>query len=188
MINNKLPVAGPPDVNYWDSRDNDVYNKGAMVLHTMRNIINDSTLFFDILQTFYREHAALSHVTTSDFIELVERKTGKDWGTFFRTYLYRREVPVLSICYGAYNNDHEPIMTNPENARFIAAKWVNVQEGFTMPIDMNCDNSEAHSIFEVSTKATLFYLEESVSGNMWICNKRLSYFKIETDRNLLNQL
>ena len=103
-IKNKLPVVGPANVSYWNSRDNDVYNKGAMVLHTIRNVLNDSTLFFDILQTFYREHASSSHVTTADFIEVVERKTGTDWDKFFEAYLYRREVPVLYWYYDPAGN------------------------------------------------------------------------------------
>ncbi|HBH85825.1 MAG: hypothetical protein A2X05_00370 [Bacteroidetes bacterium GWE2_41_25] len=188
MINNKLPVAGPPDVNYWDNRDNDVYNKGAMVLHTMRNIINDSLLFFDILQTFYREHAAASHVTTADFIEIVERKTGKDWDKFFEAYIYRREVPVLNLCYGKYDSNKNPVNSDSKNATFIAARWINVPDGFTMPIEMNCNDSEAPAIFEVSTNATLFSLKNSVSCNQWICNKRLSYFKTITDKNLLKEI
>ena len=94
-VKNKFPLVGPRDVSYWDYKDGDVYGKGALVLHTMRNVINDSTFFFNILQTFYREHAAKSHVTTADFKEVVERKTGKNWDKFFEAYLYTREVPVL---------------------------------------------------------------------------------------------
>jgi len=188
MINNKLPVVGPPDVSYWDNSDNDVYNKGAMVLHTMRNIINDSLLFFDILQTFYREHAGKSHVTTADFTELVERKTGKDWSTFFKVYLYQREVPVLHICYCTYNSDRVPVITDPGSATFIAAKWKNVPEDFIMPVDMNYNDGDTTVILQVSTKAALFKLEKRTSGKQGICNKRLSYFKTLTDNSLLKEI
>ena len=188
MINNKLPVVGPPDVSYWDNRDNDVYNKGAMVLHTVRNIINDSTLFFDILQAFYSEHAAKSHVTTTDFIDLVERKTGKDWSNFFKVYLYQREVPVLNICYCTYNADNVLITTDPETATFIAAKWINVPEGFIMPVDLNYTDGEAPFILEVSAEITLFKLEKRTPGNQLIWNRRLSYFQTKTDESLLNEV
>ena len=197
MINNKLPVVGPTDVSYWDSGDNDVYNKGAMILHTMRNIINDSTLFFEILQTFYSEHAAKSHVTSSDFIELVERKTGKDWSQFFKVYLYQREVPVLQICYCTYNTDQVPVVTDSGSATYIAARWINVPEGFIMPVDMNYSDGETQVILEVSAKASLFKLFDMAPitkwrhmepGNKWICNKRFSYFQTITDESLLNEV
>ena len=84
-----------------------MYGKGALILHTIRNILNDSTLFFDILQTFYREHAAKSHVNTDDFKEIVERKTGQNWDKFFEAYLHDRKVPVLKWYFGAYDLEEE---------------------------------------------------------------------------------
>jgi len=189
MINNKLPVTGPPDTGYWNDKDNDVYNKGAMVLHTIRNIVNDSILFFNILQTFYREHAATSHVTTADFIEVVERKTGKDWDKFFEVYLYRREVPVLCWYSGTYNNNSQvPGNTSMNNTPFIAAKWINVPEGFSMPVSINCKDNESSEIFEVSTKPAMFFLKMNVPCNKLTCNKRLSYFDSVTDKRLLKEI
>ena len=38
LIKNKKPLIGPYDVNYWDYKDTDVYMKGALILHTLRNI------------------------------------------------------------------------------------------------------------------------------------------------------
>jgi len=188
MINNKLPVAGPPDVSYWNSKDNDIYNKGAMILHTIRNIVNDSTLFFDILQTFYYEHAASSHVTTADFIEIVERKTGKDWDKFFEAYLYRREVPVLYLYFVPYDNYKDTDSTIVKNMPFVAAKWTNVPEGFTMPVSMYCKEGEISATIEVSTRPTLFYINEMTSCKLLTCNKRLSYFNAVKDISVLNEV
>jgi aminopeptidase N len=188
MINNRIPVVGPPDVNFWDKKDNDVYNKGAMILNTIRNIVNDSALFFNILQTFYREHAALSHVTTADFKELIEGETGKDWSKFFEAYLYRREVPVLRICYCAYNSNNEPVISIPEKATFIIAKWTNVPDGFTMPIDINCKENNGSAIFDVSTKATGFNLDKPEGCNHLILNGRLSYYNTEIFKKLPQDL
>jgi len=184
-IRNKLPVVGPKDVSYWNNRDNDVYNKGAMVLHTLRNVLNDSTLFFDILQTFYREHAASSHVTTADFIEVVERKTGKDWGKFFETYLYRREVPLLYWYYGSVSKGEGQDTVNRKVMPVIAAKWMNVPDGFSMPVDFYCKEENVSVRIEVTTKPTLFYLEDLTACSKLICNKKLSYFDAVTDVSVI---
>lgn len=184
-IKNKLPVVGPTDVSYWNNRDNDVYNKGAMVLHTLRNVLNDSTLFFDILQTFYREHAALSHVTTADFIEVVERKTGKNWDKFFETYLYRREVPVLCWYYGSVSKDEGQGTVDRKIVPVVAAKWLNVPEGFSMPVEFYCKEENVSARIEVTTKPTLFYLEDMTACSKLICNKKLSYFDAVTDISVL---
>lgn len=187
LIKNKLPVVGPPDVRYWNKSDNDVYNKGAMVLHTMRNVMNDSTLFFDILQTFYREHAVSSHVTTADFIEVVERKTGKDWGKFFEAYLYSREVPVLYWYYSPVDKEAHYGNLDRKDVSVIAAKWLNVPEGFSMPVDYYCKEQNIYVRIEVTAKPTLFYFDDMTTCGKLICNRRLSYFDAVTDINVMTE-
>ena len=184
-IKNKLPVVGPTDVSYWNNSDNDVYNKGAMVLHTLRNVLNDSTLFFDILKTFYREHAASSHVTTADFIEVVGRKTGKDWDKFFDTYLFLREVPVLYWYYGTVSKDEGQGTVESKVVPVIAAKWLNVPVGFSMPVEFYCKEENISVRIEVTTKPTLFYFDEMTACSKLICNRRLSYFDAVKDISVL---
>lgn len=185
-VNNKLPVVGPKDVNYWDYKDGDAYGKGALVLHTLRNAINDSTVFFDILQTFYREHAAKSHVTTSDFVEVVERKTGKNWDKFFETYLYDRRVPVLKWYFGSYDfsrNSNKNSIAIP----FVAAKWTNVPDGFTMPVTLSCKDGSKSLIINVTTSAKVFFLKHFASCDQLMCNSKRSYFTAVTDSAILSE-
>lgn len=166
-------------------KDNDVYNKGAMVLHTLRNVLNDSTLFFDILQTFYREHAVSSHITTADFIEVVERKTLKDCDKFFEVYLYNREVQVLHWYSGSYKNDQEPGTNVIKGVPFFVVKWTYFPESFSMPVELDCTETNVSETIEVTTKPTLFYLSDMASCNKMICNKRLSCYKAVTDKSVL---
>jgi aminopeptidase N len=187
-INNKYPVVGPRDVNYWDYRDGDVYGKGALILHTIRNIINDSTLFFDIIRTFYRERAAGSHVTTADFREVVERKTGKNWEKFFEAYLYNRKVPVLKWYYGSYDFGKENGSSNGLSVPFVAVKWINVPEGFIMPVTLSCTDSGNAVTIEVTTSARLHYLKNFRSCDQLSCNKERSYFTAETGPDILSEV
>jgi len=175
-IRNRFPVSGPSGVSYWNDNDNDVYNKGAMILHTIRNIVNDSTLFFDILQTFYSEHAAASHVTTEDFISVIERKTGKDWRKFFEVYLYRREAPVLHWFYSPSGNYESSGSQTGKSIPVIAAKWTGVPEGFSMPVDLFCKEEDVTVRIEVTATPSLFYNEVLMNCERLICNRRLSYF------------
>jgi aminopeptidase N len=187
-IKNRYPVVGPRDVSYWDYKDGDVYGKGALILHTIRNVINDSTLFFDILQTFYREHAAMSHVTTADFREVVERKTGANWDKFFEAYLYHRKVPVLKWYYGSYDFGRETGSSNGYTVPFVVAKWINVPEGFSMPVTLNCRDSNVSETIDVTTKATLFYLKQFSSCDRLSCNIKRSYFTAESDPEILSEI
>jgi aminopeptidase N len=185
-VNNKFPVVGPRDVSYWDYKDGDVYGKGALILHTLRNVINDSTLFFDILQTFYSEHAAKSHVTTADFIELVERKTGRSWDKFFEAYLHNREVPVLKWYYGSYNFDRNG-SKSAAAIPFVAAKWINVPEGFSMPVTLTCRNSGVSQTINVTAEAKLFFVKRFSSCDELMCNMKRSYFTAVTGSDILKE-
>jgi aminopeptidase N len=188
LVNNKLPVVGPQGVNYWDHKDNDVYNKGALILHTIRNVVQDSTLFFDILQTFYREHSARSHVSTEDFIEVVERKTGMNWSKFFEAYLNSREIPVLEWYFGIYEDDMSQVTSGKKKIPFFIAKWSHVPDGFNMPVILTGNGCEATATINVTTEPKVFFLPEMDSCNALSFNKRYSYFYATESPGLLKEV
>ncbi len=94
LIANRRPMLGPLDVNYEDWGDSDIYYKGAWLLHTLRNMIENDDAWFDILRTFYDENK-LSNIDTQTFIDHVNRKTGKDFTPFFNQYLNYPRIPEL---------------------------------------------------------------------------------------------
>lgn len=94
FIKNKRPLVGPVGVRFFDFQDSDVYMKGAWTLHTLRTVINDDAVFFDILKSFRIEKNSQT-VTSQDFINTVNAKTGEDYAWFFNQYLHKRETPFL---------------------------------------------------------------------------------------------
>ncbi|MCB0633247.1 MAG: M1 family metallopeptidase [Saprospiraceae bacterium] len=122
FIDNEQPVIGPKNVNWEDWDGSDHYYKGAWMLHTLRNAIQDDGLWFDILKSFYQEHA-ISNVTTEDFVQWVNQKTGKDWGAFFEQYLMYTDLPVLEYHLAEKGNDLE-----------VRYRWKSDVSSFDMPI------------------------------------------------------
>jgi aminopeptidase N len=97
FIKNKYPVVGIKGRRWFHFRKNsDVYNKGAWILQTLRETIDNDELFFDIISAFYKENKYHT-VTSEDFIELVNRKTRKDYNWFFDQYLHNNSIPVLQV-------------------------------------------------------------------------------------------
>lgn len=94
LVGNKKPVIGPSGLYYWNYKDGDPYSKGAMMLHTLRNHLQDDTLFFSILKTFFK-NSCYRTTDTKEFITLVNHMTGKDLNYFFHQYLYSRSSPHL---------------------------------------------------------------------------------------------
>ena len=128
LIRNQQPLVGPENVSYWNYRDSDVYVKGALMLHSLRNAIDNDELFFDILRTFYQSHQ-YGTVHTGDFISLVNKKTGDDYSLFFQQYLYHRESPNLE--YYSYKTGNKQ--------RCFAYRLSNTIPGFSMPMLVTVD-------------------------------------------------
>jgi aminopeptidase N len=80
---------------------NDVYYKGALMLHTLRGLIGDAAFFKATRALVYGTdtpkpgHFTPRYASTQDFIALVNRETGKDYGWFFDVYLRSVQLPEL---------------------------------------------------------------------------------------------
>lgn len=98
-----------------------VYKKGALVLHTLRNIIGDS-IFFNCLKE-YREKFEYSYAETKDFIEIVNKCTNKDYQWFFDLYIYSKGYPKVKFYY-IYNKKKLDIVI--EQLKFNSHKYYNL--------------------------------------------------------------
>jgi aminopeptidase N len=122
-IQNKLPIVGPENENYWAFGDS--YNKGAWVLHTMRHVIDDDVLWWNIIKSFAVEHAK-SNVNTGDFKNWVESKTDQNYQYFVDQYFYDYRTPTLEY----YQKDDQ-----------LYFKWTNVIPTFRMPFDIELNGT-----------------------------------------------
>lgn len=117
-ILNKRPVVRKKEIRYFDYHDSDIYGKGSWILHTLRTTIANDSLFFDILKTFRTENH-LKEIYSETFIDLVNKKTGKDYNWFFKQYLYQREAPFMEFCW---MNDA------------LYFRWKNTADDFVLPV------------------------------------------------------
>lgn len=80
---------------------NDVYYKGALMLHTLRGLVGDEAFFRATRELVYGTDAPKPgnfrprYASTSDYVALVNRITGKDYGWFFDVYLRSVKLPEL---------------------------------------------------------------------------------------------
>ncbi|MEO5789475.1 M1 family metallopeptidase, partial [Gelidibacter sp.] len=91
-IQNDKPIIGTYDVNQSGSVD--MYYKGANMLHTLRQWINDDGKWRDILrglnETFYHQT-----VTTKQIEDYFSKTSGLDLKAFFNQYLRYSNIPTL---------------------------------------------------------------------------------------------
>ena len=133
---NKEPILGPKHVNfrYWVSSD--MYYKGSWMLHTLRHVIDDDVLWFDILKMFATDNA-LSNVVTEDFVRLVNTESGRNLNYFFKQYLGRSELPVLKY----------RLKKKKKNTIEVQFAWDTKVDGFRMPVKVTVAKDKYQMIF-----------------------------------------
>ena len=117
-IDNDKPVIGPYGVNKEGSGD--MYAKGANMLHTIRQVINDDEKFRSILRGLNKD---FYHKTVdSRQVEMyMSQKSGIDLSKIFEQYLRTTKIPVLEY---------------KMNGRKLSFRWTNCVEGFNMPLQL----------------------------------------------------
>jgi aminopeptidase N len=121
---NKEPMIGEYDVNHVFYNLYDVYSKGCRMIHTLRSVLDNDPLFFDVLRGIQKDYA-LKTVTTQEIEAYISKKTNLDLTAFFEQYLRTIKVPELAY-YMEGNELHY--------------KWNNTVPGFKMPVKVTLDN------------------------------------------------
>ncbi len=100
-VDNERAIIKPCGVRYnsWVSpKDGDIYNKGAMTLHTVRKQLDNDPLFFDMLKSALAEFQR-QNITSAELIEFFSKKAGQDLTPLFNMYLNFAEPPTLEYIY-----------------------------------------------------------------------------------------
>lgn len=122
-IINDRPIIGLYNLNYEGSSD--MYYKGANILHTLRQVTNNDSLWRVILRGLNQE---FYHQTVSS--EQIENYFTKmlhtDLSSFFNQYLRSTTVPVLEYYI---------------NKNVFYYRWTNSVKGFDMPVKITLNNT-----------------------------------------------
>ncbi len=128
------PVVGLYGVNDNTFLGGDIYNKGATMLHSLRCIVNNDTIFFDWIKDFYEEFS-FKTIATKDFINYTNSYYDMDLTDFFNKYLHSIDPPVLEYEF-ELNDGHLELYY----------KWINVGDNFSMPFSLMINESVCYSI------------------------------------------
>ncbi|MEP4091118.1 M1 family metallopeptidase [Reichenbachiella sp.] len=123
-IDNTENIIADYDVNAHGSGD--MYPKGANLLHTIRQVVNDDEKWRGVLrglnQTFYHQT-----VTTKQIEEYISEKTGRNFQYVFDQYLRDNSLPVL-----------EYIIQEDK----VQYRWSGVVGGFDLPLKVFLNEAE----------------------------------------------
>jgi aminopeptidase N len=102
-VRNDKPIVGPFHVNTRGSSD--MYQKASLMLHTLRNLINNDTLWFSIIKGI-SEDFKYEIVDGIEIINYINNKTGIDFSIFFSQYLYNKDLPVFEYKIQKNGREH----------------------------------------------------------------------------------
>ncbi|WP_396185892.1 M1 family metallopeptidase [Flavobacterium sp.] len=122
-IQNKSQMIGKYDVNREGA---DMYNKGANMIHTIRQIVNDDEKWRTILRglnsTFYHQT-----VTTKQIEAFLSKAVGLDLAPFFNQYL--RDIRMPTFEYKFKDN-------------ILSYRWTNCVPSFNIPVKVAMNGKE----------------------------------------------
>jgi len=133
-ISNDIPIIGHYGVNREGSGD--MYNKGMLILNTMRSIVNNDELWFSTLKSMQKDFK--HRIVDQDMIlQYFNHKTGKDFTAFFKQYLFHNTIPTL-----LYKVDRQKGKDTQ-----ISYKWVADVPDFEMPVQYTDSKGVKHFLF-----------------------------------------
>ncbi|SDH28986.1 M1 family metallopeptidase [Chitinophaga filiformis] len=134
------------------------YNKGACVLHLLRNYVGDDA-FFQAVKLYLKRYSFQS-VEASDLREAFEEVTGQDLNWFWNQWFYNPGHPVLDINY-SYNDVKKEVMvtvsqTQQTGSIFKLPVYIDVYTGGQKQRHkVWVDNNQATFSFPADQKPTL---------------------------------
>jgi len=155
-IQNDKPLIGSYNVNNRGSSD--MYYKGANMLHTLRQLIEDDEKWRQILRGINSEFYHQT-VTTKQIEDYISQQTGINLTAFFNQYLRDVRIPTFEF--------------KIENGELIY-RYTNIVEAFDMPIQIETSD-ETQWIFPKSEWQTVPFsgTELKVNRDFYVMSKRL---------------
>ena len=117
-IVNMRPIVAERGVNAEPTEDQ--YFKGALMINTLRSIVNDDARWWALLHAFY-QHFKYQSIMTEDVVAWFNLHTGMNLTPVFNQYLRHAHIPRLELLFG-------------EAPGMVMYKWDADEDNFAMPI------------------------------------------------------
>jgi aminopeptidase N len=117
-VRNRTPIVGERGVA--DDPPQDQYFKGALMIATLRSVIDDDAKWFRLLHDFYQEFK-YRNILTEDVVAWWSQQTAVNLIPFFDQYLRHTAIPCLELNFD-------------ERTHTVLYKWQADEPAFAMPV------------------------------------------------------
>ena len=123
-VSNDKPVIGIFGVNREGSGD--MYSKGALMLNTLRHVVNDDGKWWKMLLK-YSETYKKKVIDTQTVVDFFNTETGMDLTPFFNQYLRYKSPPILQLKLNAGKLDY---------------RWQTDEANFKLPVGITVNGKD----------------------------------------------
>ena len=117
-VRNREPIVTQRGIHR--SPPGDQYFKGALLLNTLRSVVNDDARWWKLLRDTFQRFK-YRNIMTEDLVQFFNAQLGRNLTPIFNQYLRRADIPTLELAFD-------------ESERTVAYRWKADERDFNMPI------------------------------------------------------
>ncbi|MES2628174.1 MAG: M1 family metallopeptidase [Bacteroidota bacterium] len=162
-VANDIPIIGSYGVNNEGSGD--MYYKGALMLHTLRYLVNNDELWFRTIKDIQRDFR-FKTTSTDEMIRYMNGKLNKDYTAVMMQYLGKANPPIL-------NYQVEQKGKNLE----LKIKWDDVSPDFAMPLGVTLKKEGHFDPLLITPEVQTITIPKMKAGDFKIDDQH-AYYKV----------
>ena len=125
MAQNRRAIVGTPDVHHKGSGD--MYAKGSAFIHTLRSVVDNDTLWFDLFRSM-TNHFKHQTVDGREVLDYINNKISRNFDKLYEQYLYTPKLPQFEYELCGWGK-----------SKILKYRW-NAIDGFDMPLKVTLEN------------------------------------------------
>ena len=126
-VKNDRPIVTARGTNAEPPEDQ--YFKGALMLNTIRSIVDNDPRWFAIVRGFYRKFQ-YQNIMTEDVVRYFNEQTGMNLTPVFDQYLRHKAIPTLELNF----NQTDGNQTDGSQPGKVFYRWKADEKDFAMPV------------------------------------------------------
>jgi hypothetical protein len=166
-VRGEEPVIGVYDVNHIFYDISDMYSKGSLMLHTFRNVLNNDTLWVNLLRDI-QKHFRYQTITSDQLVAFICQRTKTDYTYFFDQYLKHTNLPALELTF-----------EENETELLVRYRWAADVKDFRMPVRVTTKPG-AFSFVYPTTEWKVMKLKDMTEAEFEVDEERF-YIDVQLD-------
>lgn len=146
------PVTGVYDVNHIHYEIGDMYSKGSLMIHTFRSVLDNDTLWIDLLRDIQNKFRYQT-LSADELIAFINQRTKADYSYFFDQYLHHTNIPSLQLAFEEKSTD-----------LLVKYRWQAEVKNFRMPVKVTTSADKFEFIYPTTTWKTILLKNMSTAA------------------------